>query len=60
MLATPLGMLMLVRPQFLNAVCPILVTPVPIVAVVREPQKPNASLSILVTLLGMVMLVKPA
>jgi len=50
---------MLVRPEFLNILSAILVNPVPIVTVVRLVESWNARFPILVTLLGMVMVVRP-
>ena len=50
---------MLVRPEFLNILSSILVNPVPIVAVARLVQPSNAPVPMLVTLLGIVTLVRP-
>ena len=48
----------LVSPELLNTFSAILVSPVPMVAVVRLVQLRNASLATLVTLLGMVIVVR--
>ena len=51
MLVTLSGMVMLVRLVQLNASCPMLVTPLAIVTLVRLVQSENASAPMLVTLL---------
>jgi hypothetical protein len=60
MLETLSGITMLVRflVQPANAHCPMLVTPLPIVTLVRLVQPENAPSPMLVTLSGIVMLVR--
>ena len=57
MLVTLSGMVTLVRLQSANADAPMLMTPLPIVTLVRLVQKLNVPAPMLVTLPGMVMLV---